>query len=191
MKTYIYMVRHGDSPKAAGTERTRGLSVQGEADARTVAALLRKEGLNAFYSSPYTRAVETIAGLAQELEQEIHSVEDLREILFSPEYHNWTDQELHTILRQMFADPDFTSPGGESSRECQERAIRVIHEILKTHKGQCIAIGTHGMVMCLMMNYFDPSYGLDFLWNTSKPDIYRMEFQGMELKGVERLWGTE
>ncbi len=35
MKTYVYMVRHGDSPKV-GNERTRGLTNKGKMDAQRV-----------------------------------------------------------------------------------------------------------------------------------------------------------
>ena len=33
MNTYIYMVRHGESPKLEGDERTRGLTEKGILDA--------------------------------------------------------------------------------------------------------------------------------------------------------------
>ncbi|MNC27600.1 hypothetical protein D3C75_757750 [compost metagenome] len=60
--------------------------------------------------------------------------------------------------------------------------------ILEEHKGKKIAIGTHGNVMTLMMNYFDSTYGWDFMNQTKKPDIYKMLFKDLELKAVTRLW---
>lgn len=54
-----------------------------------------------------------------------------------------------------------------------------------------IVIGTHGLVMTLMMNYFDEQYDFEFLMNTSKPDIYKMEFNEEQLMNVERLWKAE
>lgn len=36
MNTYIYMVRHGESPKLEGDERTRGLTEKGTLDAHRV-----------------------------------------------------------------------------------------------------------------------------------------------------------
>ena len=39
--------------------------------------------------------------------------------------------------------------------------------------------------MTLMMNYFDKQYGFEFLMNTSKPDIYKMEFKEEQLMNVE------
>lgn len=98
-----------------------------------------------------------------------------------------TDQELYPLLTAMFADPDFVPVGGESIHACQKRSVNVLTEILNKHSGQKVAIGTHGAVMTLMMNNFDAKYDLDFLLQTTKPDIYKMEFTGRTLMGVERL----
>jgi 2,3-bisphosphoglycerate-dependent phosphoglycerate mutase len=44
--------------------------------------------------------------------------------------------------------------------------------------------------MTMMMGYFDPQFDLDFLLKTSKPDIYRMEFDEEVLMKTERVWKT-
>lgn len=64
----------------------------------------------------------------------------------------------------------------------------MLKTILKEHKGKKIAIGTHGLVMTLMMNHFGSNYGLDFLDQLKKPDIYNMQFEDLELKEVIRIW---
>ncbi len=43
MSTYIYMVRHGESPKLEGNERMRGLTERGHMDARRVTDILKAE----------------------------------------------------------------------------------------------------------------------------------------------------
>jgi 2,3-bisphosphoglycerate-dependent phosphoglycerate mutase len=188
MATFIYMVRHGESPKLpGGTERTRGLTAKGEADARKITEKLRLEGIQVFYSSPYLRAIHTISGLAQEHGAEIQSVENLREIHFSDGNRIMPDHKLYPLLTKMFAEPDFVPMGGESIHACQKRSVSVLTEILNKHSDQKVAIGTHGAVMTLMMNYFDAKYDLNFLLQTTKPDIYKMEFSGGMLLGVERL----
>jgi 2,3-bisphosphoglycerate-dependent phosphoglycerate mutase len=63
-----------------------------------------------------------------------------------------------------------------------------LKELLHTFKDKNMVIGTHGAVMTLMMNYFDPSYSLEFLYSTTKPDIYRLEFNDEELISVVRIW---
>jgi len=62
----------------------------------------------------------------------------------------------------MFFDPDFSFPGGESITICQNRIILIFKKILMKYKGQKVVIGTHGLVMTLMMRYFDSQYNLVF-----------------------------
>lgn len=188
MTTFVYMVRHGESPKEpGGNERTRGLTARGEMDARKITEKLRQEGIEVFYSSPYLRAIHTISGLAQERGAEIHCVEDLREIHFSDGNKIMSDQELYPLLTRMFEDREFATDGGESMNDCQKRSVAVLKNIMNKHRGHKIAVGTHGAVMTLMMNHFDAKYDLSFLLQTTKPDIYRMGFEDRTLIGVERL----
>lgn len=188
MKTYIYMVRHGESPKTEGNERTRGLTDKGRSDSRIITELLKDEGIDTFVSSPYRRAVLTIEEVARFLGKEILVFEDLKEIVFSSDDKIMSDKELYPLVKKMFSDPDFSLPGGESITICQNRAIPIMKKILNEYKGRKIAIGTHGAVMTMMMGHFDRQYDLDFLLKTSKPDIYKMEFDEEVLVGTERLW---
>ncbi|MNI85735.1 hypothetical protein D3C73_1427570 [compost metagenome] len=87
----------------------------------------------------------------------------------------------------MFETPDYVPPMGESMTECQQRSVAALKEILTIYKGQRVAIGTHGLVMTLMMNHFDNQYGYEFLMNTSKPDIYKMEFNEDTLVNIDRI----
>lgn len=188
MGTFIYMVRHGESPKTEGTERTRGLTENGQAAATQITELLQAEGIEVFVSSPYQRAILTIQGLAQYAGQEILVFEDLKERIFAAEDSRMPDNELYPLLSKSFADPDFTVAGGESNTVCQNRAVAVLKDLLNLYPGRKIALGTHGAVMTLMMGYYDKQYDLDFLLHTSKPDVYRMEFNDQELVEVARLW---
>lgn len=188
MKTFIYLVRHGESPKTEGNERTRGLTDKGKLDTHRVTEMLKDVGIDKFVSSPYRRAVLTIEDLAQSLGKEIEIFEDLKETIFSGEDRIISDTELYPLVEKMFYDKDFSLPGGESSTRCQDRSIAVFNELLKKYKGQKVAIGTHGMVMTLLMQYFDQQYDFSFLMKTSKPDIYRMEFNEEELIEIKRLW---
>jgi 2,3-bisphosphoglycerate-dependent phosphoglycerate mutase len=99
-----------------------------------------------------------------------------------------TRKELFPLLEKSFSDPNFALTGGESNTVCQNRAITVLKELLKIYRGRKVVLGTHGAVMTLMMGYYDNQYDLNFLLHTSKPDVYRMEFNGQALVEVERLW---
>ncbi|MDQ0170541.1 histidine phosphatase family protein [Paenibacillus tundrae] len=184
MKTTVYMVRHAESPYDEGNERTRGLTAKGKADVEKVTKLLSDEGIDIILSSPYRRAVLSVEGLAQHLNLEIETFEDLRERHFSSD----DVIDLMSNIRNNFYNAEYVFPGGESNADCQNRSITVLKTILKEHKGKKIAIGTHGLVMTLMMNHFDSNYGLAFLDQLKKPDIYKMQFEDLELKEVTRLW---
>ncbi|EJQ14585.1 hypothetical protein IE3_01823 [Bacillus cereus BAG3X2-1] len=191
MNTYIYMVRHGESSKLEGNERTRGLTEKGILDAHRVTEILETEGINTFISSPYKRVMLTIEESANLHEKEIVVYENLKECRFLSEDKIISDKEVYPLVKKMFSNPDFTLTGGESYVDCQRRVVRVLKEILMNFQGHKIIIGTHGLVMTLMMNYFDNQYGLEFLMNTSKPDIYKLEFKEEQFMNVERLWREE
>ncbi|MDF2925237.1 MAG: hypothetical protein K0R57_4151 [Paenibacillaceae bacterium] len=188
MNTFIYMIRHGESPKTGEDERGRGLTEKGRADASTVTRLLKGEGIGHFFSSPYTRAILTIRELAEQAGQEIMVKEELRELVFSGEKRVLSDMEMYPSIKRMFSEPGFSLPGGETAAECQNRSVGVVKQILETYRGQRVAIGTHGMVMTLTMGYFDSRFGLEFLIGISRPDVYRLEFDGERLVEVRRLW---
>lgn len=188
MNTYIYMVRHGESSKLEGSERTRGLTEKGSLDAHRVTDILKTEGIDTFISSPYKRAVLTIEKTANFYEKEILIYENLKECMFSSGNQVISDKEVYPLVKKMFSNPDFTLMEGESYKDCQRRVVKVLKEILMDFQGQKIVIGTHGLVMTLMMNYFDKQYGFEFLIHTSKPDIYKLEFNDEQLLNLKKLW---
>lgn len=189
MSTVVYMVRHGESPKQ-GNDRTRGLTEKGYLDAQRVTDILKDEKIDAVVSSPYIRSILTVEKIAQQIGQEVLVYEDLKERIFSSENKRLADKELVQILEKSFFDSNFSLEGGESNADCQKRAIKVLKELLDTMRNKKVVIGTHGAIMTLMMGYFDRTYDLNFLHSTSKPDIYRMEFNEQELLNVQRIWGV-
>lgn len=186
MNTTIYMVRHAESPYDEGTERTRGLTPKGKVDIEKATELLKNEDIDMIISSPYARAILSVEGLAKHLNLQVETFEDLREFYFGTEMIGF--EELMASISEGFKNPEYFLPGAESNAQCQKRAIAILESILNEFKGKKIAVGTHGLVMTLMLNYFDPAYGFDFMNQLSKPDIYKMEFEDLALKEVTRLW---
>ncbi|RKN79140.1 histidine phosphatase family protein [Paenibacillus ginsengarvi] len=184
--TVVYFVRHADSVYVEGAERERGLTDQGKRDALTVCDLLFGEPIDAFHSSPYQRAVDTIQPLADAKGMDITTWEDLRERLASG---SDLGKRFKEAKKKLFEEPDFAYPGGESSKEAALRAARVLGELLLRHRGQSIVIGTHGDIMTLMLNHFDPRFDYAFWTGTTMPDLYRLEFDPADkLTLVTRLW---
>lgn len=97
MKTFIYMVRHGDSPKE-GNDRIRGLTERGKLDVRRITDILKDEGINTVISSPYTRSILTVEPLAKQIGQEVLVFEEFKERIFSAEDKRIPDKELLPLL---------------------------------------------------------------------------------------------
>lgn len=187
MTTILHLVRHSESPKTEGTERTRGLTEKGQLDALKVAEKLKNEKIDCFVSSPYRRAILTIKYLADNFGKEIQIFEDLKECKFAAKGCMLSDKEIYKLVKEMFKDKNFSEYGSESFNQCQNRAVRETLRILRDFKGKKIVMGTHGLVMTLILNYFDSNYDYNFLTNTSKPDIYKIEFSNDKIQNVTRI----
>lgn len=184
METFIYFVRHAESVYVEGKERSRGLSEVGKSDALTIRDILKDEEIDLFISSPYERSLATIRPTANEYLKEIQIEEDLRERNIG-EIQSVTFKEAK---RQVYEDKQFAFPNGESSLEAQQRAVRIVREILETYEGMKIVVGTHGDIMTLMMNHFDKQFDFEFWQSTSTPDIYKIKFEEKTLISSIRIW---
>ncbi|WP_282942304.1 histidine phosphatase family protein [Paenibacillus sp. RC67] len=188
MKTNIYMVRHAESPFEFGKERTRGLSEEGFAAAKRIAAIFSEIDVDYIASSAYTRAKQTVQHIAEHKQLPIVEYEELNERPIKGLDYKGSWDVLYEAIRESFHDADYALEGGESTRQVQERSIPVIKKLLAEHQGNNIVIGTHGNIMTIIMNYYDKKYGFEFWEQTSKPDIYKCTFDGDKLEQVERIW---
>lgn len=179
--TTIYFVRHAESPKTDLSERTRGLTDAGQMAAARVSRFLTTEKIDFFYSSPYQRSLLTIEGAARSLGQAIRIDENLRECVFSGQNQTMPQTDVYPLVRQMFADHTFSRDGSETFRSCQHRGIKILMAILQQHEKKRIVIGTHGLIMTTILHHFDAMYDFDFLRQTTKPDIYKLQFKNTEL----------
>ncbi|MBO0992691.1 histidine phosphatase family protein [Bacillus sp. SD088] len=145
---------------------------------------MKRENIDYVYSSPYKRAVQTIEGLAKYIDKEIQIKNDFKERILAGK----SVEDFTAAISKVWEDDDFSWEGGESNRAAQKRGADALLQVLETHKGKNIVIGTHGNIMVLMMNYFDPTYGFEFWKTLEMPDIYKCSFNGNKLKEVLRVW---
>ena len=181
--TCLYLVRHAHSYWTP--DEMRPLSLMGLEDARRVANLLAPLRPEAIYSSPYLRARQTVEPLAGELEMSIQEVADLRERTLSEvPVDDW-----RAALKRSWEDFSFACPGGESSGAAQQRAVSACRDLAGRHSQGAMVLATHGNLLALLMNHYDPSVGFD-RWNAlSSPDIYRVDLDVSTEVLFERMWG--
>lgn len=188
METTIYMVRHAESPFVFGEERSRGLSKRGQQDANRITEIMTNEGVDVIVSSPYARAIQTVAGIAAANSLAIQQFEELKERPIKGLDYKCSEPELLEGIKKSFEDKNYSLAGGETTNQAQQRVVPIIKRLLEVYKGKKIAIGTHGNIMTIIMNYFNDEYSYEFWESTSKPDIYKLVFSHGEMIEVERLW---
>lgn len=181
--TNIYFVRHAHSTYSPD-EMERPLSEKGYLDALRVTELLKEENIDVVVSSPYKRAFQTVQGTADFFHKKIEIVEECKErLLTTSPAENFTN-----AITKVWEDYNFSWEGGESNFFAQKRGIKGIHQILDKYKNKNIVIGIHGNIMVLIMNYFNHQYDFTFWKELDMPDIYKLTFEGRELKEVKRIW---
>lgn len=182
MITNLYFVRHAHSNYSTD-ELGRPLSERGFNDVKQITEVLKLENIDVVLSSPYKRAFQTVEGVAKHLVQEIEIIDAFKE-------RNLSEQlvaDFNEAMLQVWSDFDASLSGGESNRIAQARGVQATKEVLEKYKGQNVVIGTHGNIMVLIMNYFDPTYDYHFWGQLEMPDIYQLTFCEQQLIAVKRV----
>ena len=185
--TVIYFVRHAQADNTNRDSRNRPLTEKGMADRVLVTEYLADKAIDAVISSPYKRAVDTVADFAEKYGFEIEIVEDFRE-------HNYSNawlpsDEYFPVIEKKWADFSHRNSGAESFDELQKRNIAALDCVLARYAGKNIAIGTHGAALSTIINYYDNAYGYqDFMAMVHKtPWIVKMTFDKNEFAEMEKI----
>ena len=180
--TQLYFVRHAHSTYTP-EELERPLSEKGFEDTKKVTEILIDESIDHVVSSTYKRAIQTVEGVAQHIGKEIELIEAFRERTLSAK----PVDDFKKAITSVWEDFDLVLEGGESNYTAQARGVEATLQLLHTYRGKKIVIGTHGNIMVLIMNYFDPKFDVRFWEQLEMPDIYCLSFDETELVHVHRV----
>jgi probable phosphoglycerate mutase len=159
MSTTIMLIRHGET--AWNRKKIfRGvydipLNENGRAQAGHLAQALAGRRIDAAYSSPLSRAMETA-----QIALEPHGIEALvHEGLTDFNYGEWTGLQDEVVARRWpqeharwLAEPHKAHPpGGDTLQELFERAFASLEEMAQEHAGQTVALFAHRVVNKLLV----------------------------------------
>jgi 2,3-bisphosphoglycerate-dependent phosphoglycerate mutase len=175
----VFLVRHCES---TGQEAAAPLTTTGHSQASHLADHLAPLAVNLLVSSPYTRAQQSIAPLAQRLGLPVEVDARLAErTLSAAPLTHW-----HEAIRQTFVDLDLVWPGGESSRTAMARGRAAIDAILARPERTPVVV-THGNLMTLILRSFDTRYDFQTWERLSNPDVYCLAVQREDVD-ISRMW---
>lgn len=148
--TTIYLARHGESDWNAANRfqghSDRPLTDLGREQAQALGELVAAENVEAVYSSPLKRALETARIVAVRSGLEVVEDEDLREV----DTGSWSGLSRAEV-QERFPEgfERWTSGGagwedGESYEEMAERVLAAVNRIAAAHPGGRVLIVSHG-----------------------------------------------
>lgn len=156
--THLFLVRHGQSAGNAegrfGGHGATPLSALGRKQVKLTAEALAKERIDVIYSSDLPRAIESAAPLAKLLKLEIHATSEFRErhvgVLEGLTFDESRQHHPADYYALVNRDVDHVISGGESYRHLLRRITSKLHNILREHRGERVAIYTHTGAICFI-----------------------------------------
>jgi len=158
--TQLFLIRHGlndwADKKLAGWTPGVHLNDAGRRQAEALIERLAPIDLEAIYSSPLERALETAVPLARARGLKVIRMRDLGEV----RYGDWQGKSLGQLKKRkewaivQMAPSVMRFPNGESLREMQNRAVAGIERIVAAHPKGNVAAFSHGDVIKAIVAHF-------------------------------------
>ena len=156
----LILVRHGETEwnkqrRIQGCRSDTRLSPKGLEEADRLAAVLRKERIDAIYSSPMKRAAETAQIIADTCKIKVEVFNELREIdagaldgLFERELTGSYETAWKELRSGNASAP---LPGGESLQDLQKRTSWAVDRMLERHIDGTVVVVAHLLANLVMV----------------------------------------
>ncbi len=181
--TRLLFIRHAKPDFSDKNDYSRPLTEEGKEKSKELVEVFKERKIDAFYSSPYIRSVNTIQYLADSRNMKINLCDNLRERKVS---NTWIE-DFWSFAEKQWADFNYKEISGESLKEVQDRNIIEIKKILEQHKNESIVIGTHGTSLCSILNYYDKNK-IDFEYfksmSAKMPFCIELNFNGQVFQSM-------
>ena len=173
--TTVFLLRHAESTvDPALPESDWPLSESGLRQASELCTTLAPLAIDHVISSPFVRAVDTVRPFCRAAGVDLQIDRDLRERCLSG---RWI-RDFEGVLRKTWEDFELTLPGGESSRECQDRMVNCVFRLAACRRGGVLLVSSHGNAIGLFLNALDHAFGWAEWRAMRNPDLYRIVFNG-------------
>lgn len=183
--TTIYFVRHAEPDYNNHDDFFRPLTDKGLKDRIKVTNYLLDKKIDVVLSSPYVRAVDTVADFAKNAGLNIETIDDFRERKVDSV---WVE-DFKAFCKKQWGDFNFKLAGGETLNEVQKRNINALEGVLEKYKGKNIVVGSHGTALSTIINYYDNTFNYD---NFDKivglmPWVVKFEFDDKSCISIEQI----
>ncbi len=147
--TEIYVLRHCLPAESDLPNRERPLGEVGRRQARELVPILAGLGLSAVYTSPFRRAIETVAPFCE-------------------------DMHIDPILKEELIE----SAEDEKLPQVRSRMIGLLSSVTRAHSGERVLVCTHGGCLWAVISEFDSAFGYEDYRQIGCPDVRRVIYTG-------------
>jgi len=152
MTTRLILIRHGESEDNfnwiyQGNGPGSGLTERGVKQAEAVALRLRDVKINAVYSSPKKRVIQTAEIINRYHNLKITFEDGLRDResgILDGKIKTSLPPELMKLTENIKTDENLRIPGGESFKDVKIRVRKAVDKIVKENKDKTVLIVSHG-----------------------------------------------
>ena len=144
----IFIVRHGktnenEQNRLSGHSNRAKLTKVGMEHAERITEIFKNEKIDALYSSPIYRAIETAYPIAEALGMKIKKNDLLKEFDFGDDDGKVIEGKALKHLEKRNIDLDFHFPGGESMNELIDRSRKFVEDLRLKGYNKVLIIAHH------------------------------------------------
>lgn len=199
-KGRLLMVRHGQTPanieKVWHGSTDTPLTDFGREQARLLGDYFHRIVTpDVIYASPLQRARDTAQAIADRHGLALSFDERLREFSLGEwEGIRFDDIEiLHGATGELYGNPDFAAPGGESQLMVRNRMVAAIDDILHRHPDQNVVLVSHGTALGIAIAHYlhnDTTRWLEYVkHNTAVSELCLLTRQLRSFNRIDHLDG--
>ena len=152
--TTVYFVRHAEPNYDNHDDMSRELSSKGLQDRVLVSSFLKDKHIDAVYSSPFKRAIDTVKDFADKNDFDITIIDSFKERRVDS---IWI-KDFESFSKKQWDDFNYKLSDGECLKEVQERNVKALDELLESCRGKNIVVGSHGTALSTIINFYDKSF---------------------------------
>lgn len=201
-KGRLLMVRHGQTPanieKVWHGSTDTPLTDLGREQARLLGEYFHRIVIpDVIYASPLQRARDTAQAIADRHGLPLVIDERLREFSLGEwEGIKFDDIDiLHGARAELYGNPEFAAPGGESQLMVRNRMVAAIDEVLHRHPDQNVVLVSHGTALGIAIAHFlhnDTTRWLDYVkHNTAVSELCPITRQLRSFNRIDHLDGMD
>lgn len=178
LKNIYYFLRHADTDRSQTIHFSEHpLSELGLSQAKSIVYRLIELNVDIIYSSPFTRAKQTVEPFADKVNISPLVINDLcgRIVKDLPRENTWD------FFKQSWSDFNHTEYGAETANECIERVSSLLGKLEKDHLGKRILLVSHSNPISLYLSTIDKTIGYEWFKNMKSPSLFELNSSGSTL----------